>query len=406
MRFTARSIDSLKPGPSRREIPDELCPGLYLVLQPQPSTARSWAVRYRRQADGRPRKLTLGAWPLLSLADAREKAREALRAAAEGGDPAGDKQQARPKPKAESRLFEDVLERFLVRGCGQHRTQAETRRLLEREVLPHWRGRLIETITRPDVTDVLYRLTDRGTLVQANRVFSRTRRMFRWCVETGVLEQSPVTGLRRPAVEHERERVLSDDELAAIWGGCEKLGWPFGPAVQMLILTAQRRDEVALAEWAEIDLDAATWTIPGARMKNGETHTVPLSPAVLAILQAVPRFPNCPYIFTARQGKPIAGFSRAKATLDRHSGVGDWKLHDLRRTAATGMARLGVPPHVADKVLGHKQGTIRGVAAIYNRHAYLHERRAALNTWAGFVKGIVDKKASKVVPLADRQAVA
>ena len=204
MRFTARKIENLKPSTERREIPDDLMQNLYLVLQP--SGAKSWAVRYRRFGDGRTRKLTLGNYPLLGLNDAREKARDALRAAAEGGDPAGLKQRRRFEMEAESRFFEDVLERFITKGCRGHRTQAETNRFLEREVLPHWRGRLLESLTRADVTDVLYKLTDRGTLVQANRVFSRMRRLFNWSVETGVIKVSPMGSLRRPAAESERER--------------------------------------------------------------------------------------------------------------------------------------------------------------------------------------------------------
>ena len=174
--------------------------------------------------------------------------------------------------------------------------------------------------------------------------------------------------------------------------------------MRLLILTAQRRDEVARAEWTEFDLDGGTWTIPGARMKNGDAHTVPLVQAALTILESAPRFTDCPHVFTARQGKPIAGFSKAKVRLDKLSGVEKWTLHDLRRTAATGMARLGVAPHVADKVLGHKQGAIKGVARIYNRFAYLGERRAALALWAGFVEGLIKPAAANAVPMAQHRA--
>ena len=372
-----------------------LCPAC--TWWSQPSGARGWACRYRRASDGKPRKLTVGSWPLIPLAEAREKARAALRTAAEGGDPAGDKR--RRRETEDSRAFQAVLERFITRGCGQHRTQAETRRMLTREVLPYWRGRTVDSLTRADVTDVLYRITDRGSLVQANRVFGRLRRLFRWASETGAIEASPMASLRRPAVELERERVLSDDELRAVWRACDAIGWPFGRAMQLLILTAQRRDEVALAEWSEIDLDGAMWTIPGCRMKNGEAHVVPLAPAAIDMLQSAPKFAGCSYVLTARPPKPIAGFSKAKARIDALSGVTGWKFHDLRRTAATGMARLGVAPHVADRVLGHKQGTIRGVAKIYNRHAYLDERREALCRWAAFVEAMAK---DTVVPLARR----
>lgn len=389
MRLTTAAIERTKPTSTRREIPDDLCPGLYLVVQS--SGLKSWALRYRRNSDGKTRKLTLGRFPALDLSSARGAAREALSAVQTGSDPAGDKSARKARGEGDDNPLatEAVIARFLSDGCSQHRSQSETARLLNKEVLPHWRGRTIDSIKRADVVDLIWRLKDRGTLVQANRLFARLRRLFNWTVEFGLLETSPMDGLKRPASEQERDRVLDDEELAAIWRACDSIGWPFGQLVQLLILTGQRRDEVAGMRWGEIDLTDRIWRLPAERMKNGDAHDVALSDTAMEILDDLPRINDSVLVFTTNGETPVSGFSRAKSRIDHASGVDGWKLHDLRRTCATGMARLNVPPHVADKVLGHKQGAIKGVARIYNRFEYADERRAALEAWARYVESLI-----------------
>jgi integrase len=176
-----------------------------------------------------------------------------------------------------------------------------------------------------------------------------------------------------------RERVLSNEEIRKVWHGAEEMGYPFGSVVQLLMLTALRLNEVAKAKWDDIDLEVGVWRIPRENVKADRSHEVPLSKQAIAIFKALPRFTDA-YVFTSTAGKShISGFSKAKARLDKFSGVTDWRLHDLRRTAGTNMAKLGVPVYTISRVLNHAQG---GVTAIYDRHSYMPEKKEALKKWA------------------------
>jgi integrase len=230
---------------------------------------------------------------------------------------------------------------------------------------------------------------------------------------------SPAAGIELPTQEQARDRVLTDDELRWFWQACDEIGWPFGPFAKLLLLTAQRRDEVAGMEQIEVDLAKRVWTIPARRAKNGRVHEVHISDAALSALRTLPRIGER-LVLTTDGEKPIAGFSNAKRRLDAAmlkararaslglpvangkplpAEIPHWTLHDLRRTAATGMARLNFPPHVVDKVLNHASGTIRGVAAIYNRFEYRDERRAALDAWGRYVAALETEVPANVVAL-------
>jgi integrase len=196
--------------------------------------------------------------------------------------------------------------------------------------------------------------------------------------------------------------VLVQDELAAVWRACDALGWPFGPLVQLLIVTAQRRDEVARMAWPDLDLERRLWTLPRKLTKADRVHDVPLSGLALEIIEGLPRigdglaFPAN----RARSTRPVSGFSKAKARLDRLSGVAGWRLHDLRRTAASEMARLGHPPHVVAAILNHSPGSTQGITAIYNRHRYGDEKRIALAAWGRELERVLGRGDAKVVALA------
>jgi integrase len=179
---------------------------------------------------------------------------------------------------------------------------------------------------------------------------------------------------------------LADEELKSFWHTTEEIGFPFGPAFQLMALTGQRRGEVAGMQWSHLNIEQAVWTIPANVAKNGRAHEVPLSPLALDIVGALPRFAGSDLIFTTTGLSPISGFGRAKDRLDFIMQSNEWRLHDLRRTAASGMARIGVAPHVIEKVLNHVSGQISGVAAVYNRHGYQHEKREALEGWADFLR--------------------
>ena len=218
----------------------------------------------------------------------------------------------------------------------------------------------------------------------ANRVLAAVRKFLNWCVSRGLLELSPCSGISAPAREIARHRVLTDDELAAVLKAARAIGYPFGCIVEFFALTAQRREEVGRMRWDQVDVKRRQWMIPGHVAKNGKPHVVHLSAPARAILG---RAPKLALVFSVDGATAFQGYSKAKARLDALSGVTDWRLHDLRRTAVSGMARLGVPPHVADKVLNHATGTISGVAAVYQRHEFMSEREQALELWGSMLPG-------------------
>jgi integrase len=348
-----------------------------------------------------------------------------------GFDPAEEKRQRRLLAPPEADTFAAALQDYLdrVRRNLGPATFKEMKRTLERDFLPTWRNRPISSITRGDINRVIDTIAARGAEIHANRALAYIRTFFNWTVERGRLPISPVSGMKAPTKEHSRDRVLSDDELRWLWQACEVVGWPFGPLLKLLLLTAQRRDEVAGMERPELDLQKQTWTMPREKAKNNRAHEVQLSAAAIDVLNSIPRAGNG-LVFTMTGRTPVSGFSRVKLRIDtemvkarRRSlgfpeddeqyrkaiGLSDgkplpvevprWTLHDLRRTAATGMARLGFPPHVVDKVLNHVSGTIRGVAAVYNRFAYLEERRAALEAWGRYVTELMSPAAANIVAL-------
>lgn len=207
-----------------------------------------------------------------------------------------------------------------------------------------------------------------------------------------MIEMSPVTGLRPPTKEIARDRVLSDDELIACWHAGESEGYPFAQFLWLLILTGQRRGEVSGMRWSELDIEKRLWTLPAKRAKNATSHIVPLAPLAISILKSVPRFQGSDLVFTTNGVTPISGFGRFKKRLDEAVGLDaeDWRFHDLRRTKATNMAMMRVQPHIIEAVLNHKTGIVSGVAATYNRHAYLDEKSEALEIWANRVADLCD----------------
>lgn len=367
------------PATGQREIWDAAVPGFGLRVAA--GGAKSFVFLYRAQ--GRSRRLTLGRWPALGLAEARGLAREAQRTVALGGDPAAEKSNARHQ---DALLFRTVAAEFVERHAKpKNRSWRETQRLLEREVLTHWGQRPLESVTKADVVRLLDGIVDRGAPVVACRTLAAVRKLCNWAVERGLLTTSPCLGLRSPARVEARDRVLSEGEVARVWAACARLGWPFGPLFRLLLLTGQRREEVASMRWRDLDLDAATWTLPREATKSDRRHVVPLSPQALRILRAMPRVESAAgYVFPAKRSAsaaPVSGFSAAKRRVDAIAGVGGWRLHDLRRTLASGLARLGTRLEVIERVLNHSSGSFAGVAGVYNRFAYLPEMRAALDAW-------------------------
>jgi integrase len=241
---------------------------------------------------------------------------------------------------------------------------------------------------------VLDGIAANGTPVAANRAMSAIKKLFAWSLDRGAIAIHPLVGLRKPGIERSRDRVLTDAELKTFWQATEQVGFPFGPAFQLMALTGQRRGEVTSMRWSQLNFEGAVWTIPANIAKNGHAHQVPLSTVALDIIQRLPRFMNSDLLFTTTGVSPISGFGRAKDRLDFLMEAGDWRLHDLRRTVASGMARLGVAPHVIEKVLNHVSGEISGVAAVYNRHGYQAEKKEALEQWAQEVRNVRGESAA------------
>jgi integrase len=271
------------------------------------------------------------------------------------------------------------------------RTVAETARVLRHADLAPWRQRPAASITAEDVRALRDRITERGATVQATRTLRIVGALGSWAVSEGKLTAAPAKGIMPRTAETPRDRVLNDREVAAFWRATGALGYPFGDLFRMLLLTAQRLREVSEMTFDEVSLAEAKWTIPRARTKNGQPHVVHLSAPVLAILtalaeqrQGITMRRSSPYVFTTIGTAPVSGYSRSKDRLDAEmtkeiGSFPSFALHDLRRTAASLMARLRIAPFVIEKCLNHSSGrAISGVAAVYNQHDYAEERAEAL----------------------------
>lgn len=400
--LTVKTIEAAKPSMIRTEIPDGATPGLFLIVQP--TGAKSWAYRYRSPLDGRTRKLTIGKAMAFSLAEARASAREAAHMVAKGQDPGELRKLQKVQAENTSDTLAFLLDEFISRHVERNNkgsTAKEVKRLIATELRPAWGDRKIGTISKADAVQILDRLVDRGAEITANRTLALIRKFFNWAIERGLLETSPVRGMKAPTPEKSRERVLGDYELDLLWQASSASGI-FGQAIRTMLLTGQRRGEVSGMCWSELDLTSSdcSWSIPAARTKNSRAHIVPLSAATVAVLLELPRIKGSPFVFTSTGEAIISGWSKAKLALDRRMhaiarerasrrgldaekvSIPSWRLHDLRRTAASGMARLGQPVHVVEALLNHKSGSVSGVAAVYNRYDYAAEKRRAADVWA------------------------
>jgi integrase len=419
------------PKSARIDYFDAAFPGLALrVTGPadQRPERKTWTYFYRH--GGKQRRMTFEpGYPALTLAEARSEATEAQLKIRRGTDPAEEKAQARKAASHAADTIANVVGLFIRRHLEAKRRAPryieETRRNFRNHVLPRWGERDIKSIARRDVTELLDAVMDSGTKVKgkdgsrrtvpggpiaANRVLAAIRALFNFALRRGIIESTPVAQVEQPGQETRRERTLSANEMRAIWTAAEGFGYPFGAFFQLALITGQRRDEVARMRWVDLDLNAATWTVPAEATKAGRTQVVPLAPLAIELLKALPRKADTTgkttkpsaYVFTTSGDAPVSGFSKAKPRLDHaisKARNGDaltpWTIHDLRRTAATEMARLGVSRLVISKVLNHADRTVTG---IYDRHAYVPEKRHALEIWAEYLSGLTQPpRANSVV---------
>jgi integrase len=390
IKLTKSSIDKLPTSASEVVYWDSGCPGFGMKVTPK--GRKVFIVLYRTGGAGsKLRKYTIGPYGRVTLHQARVAAQKVFAAKLEGRDPAAEKRET--KRRIVTDRVEDLLETYIAQRLSQNRSAGEISRLLRREIGGPWAGRSIREVSKRDVVEVVTAIEQRGAPAAANKALKSIKTFLRWCLGRAVLDQSPAEGVPLPAREISRDRVLDDEELARVIRAAREISGPYGSIVELLALTGQRREEVAQLRWEELDLAERTWTIPKSRTKNAKAHVVHLSDQSLAVLKRADR--RGQFVFSLLGTKPFQEFSVAKHLLDKHSGVSGWRLHDLRRTCVSGMARLGIAPHVADKILNHQGGTISGVAAVYQRHDFLAERKDALDRWAGHVAQIISSASNK-----------
>jgi integrase len=407
--LTDRLLRSLKPRPVSFDLMDALVPGLGVRVLP--SGQRTFVLVGRFPGGRNPTRRALGGYGELTLEKARAKARDWLELIRRGVDPQVEEQRLR---QAEHRrlqnTFEVVAEDFIKEKVSRERKSKEVERDLRREFIPRWADKPIIDITAQDVRDIIKAAKDRGAPYQAHNLLVLARRMFSWIIDQQVygIETSPCERLKPKAIIGKkvfRSRILREDELRAFWRATRRLSYPYGPLLQMLALTGQRKSEVAEARWSEIDLDRKLWTIPAGRMKADAAHVVPLSDDVVAILRALPRFRRGDYLFSTIFGmKPVNGFSKAKQRADKRmlrglqaiartrnetppAALEPWVIHDIRRTMRTGLSALPVPDIVRELVIAH---TKPGLHRVYDQHAYLDEKRRALDLWAARLRETVE----------------
>lgn len=372
-------------GHDRLEVWDDRVPGFGIRVSKSGTKTFMLTYRHRRRS----RRLTLGRYPTVTLGHARDMAIDALRQVAGGRDPILEAKRADDR----TYQFDAVVTAYVDKHCKKHNkpgTAKESERSLKKHFVSAWGKRDIRDITPAHINEVLDNLIARGTPSEANHALGVVKTLFGWCVDRNMLALSPCDKIRKPAKHSSRSRVLADAELMKVWHAFDAEGYPFGYLGKLLVLTAQRRGEVTEMRWSQINMERKTWTIPAELAKNGCMHVLPLSDAALAILKKVPRLSD-QRVFPARNNdtNAISGFTRAKRRFDKLSGVGEWTIHDVRRTVATGLAQLSVAPHVIERVLNHVSGTFAGVAGVYNRFQYVDEMRTALDLWAEHVDKLI-----------------
>jgi integrase len=394
--LTDSKIQALNPTTCpRREIGDKLIPGLRIRIGVNGNNS----FILRKRLGSKLLNVTLGRHsPQYGIAEARKHARSLLVDIECGKDP----RQRNKRQTALQGRFGDLWELYLQRAVrGQKRSAREIERYGKKYILPHFENRLVEAITRSEITrfvdDIVWRNPTKPTPRAGLSSYQFLSAFYTWLLPMfDNIPANPCRDAGRPRLPKPRERFLTNDEIKIFWQACEVLGWPFGPGFKLLLLTGQRRGEVFGAERAEIEGDL--WTIPSERAKNGKAHLVPLTQAAIELLDTLPRLNSSTKLFPVA-GNPdssVNGFSKGHPRLLREMAkIADvaqyphFTIHDIRRTVATGMQRLKVPMPVTEAVLNHVSGSRSGIAAVYQRHDYFDEKREALEKWAAEVSRII-----------------
>ena len=398
MRLTKPNVNSLKIPNAKSEmiVFDDQLPGFGIRLRA--GGKRTWVAQYRIGL--KQRRVTIGNAETLDPDEARKRARDIIARVQLGGDPQVDKHANRSRAQL---TLGSIIDRYLSIYAQQRlgaRTLIEVRRALKTQWKPLHEA-AAHSLTRNSVAARLSEVADQSGPFAANRARSYLAAMYNWAIEQGLVDENPVVGTGKIAKEVSRDRVLSDSELAEIW---RHVGFgDYASVIKLLVLTGQRREEVAGMRWSELNFETATWSIGPQRTKNGRPHDVPLSKEALIILVGTRSYEGRDHVFGRGNG-PFSGWSKAKVALDKRIAAARlaldrkatpmpaWRIHDLRRTAATRMADLGVQPHVVEAVLNHVSGHKASVAGIYNRATYDTEKRAALNLWSKHMRKIIGRE--------------
>jgi integrase len=393
--ITIRTIEAAKPCAGRDVYTwDNSLKGFGLRVTPR--GIKSYVLQYRVNG-GPARRTTIGIhgspW---TTQTARKEAERLLTLVRQGIDPIEAAREAKRREKVLnfSAYCDQFVELYLQSNWVD--TWPEQLRIIENVLKPRWGKKALTALKRADMVKLMDDYANRPGSRKV--IHSLLRKLFNWAVDRADIEISPLTGMKAPKACPSRRRVLGQEELICLWKATEQAGWPWGPYVRLLILTMQRRQEVAEMDWSEIDLDAKAWTLPAERAKNDEAHIIPLADMAIAELKALqPKAKG--YVFSTTGTTPVSGYSKAKRQLDERMlqimierakaaggsadnvQIADWRLHDLRRTGATNLQALGIPIEVTEAVLNHISGTRAGVAGIYNRYKYEPQKRAALEAW-------------------------
>jgi integrase len=452
--YTDLSIQNLNAHRSKRlELPDAGAQGLYVCIQPGSGrkTSKSFALRFRRP-DGRNARLVLGRFDgtkrtphpkpqigaSLNIVEARMLAGRIHHQRAGGVDVISDRKASKLRQRLQIAADEENSLTALARRYFEEHARHEQRRWVEgarylgldyREgqakptVIPNslcdrWADRPVGKIGPADIKVVVDEAIKRSVAGLERRretpraeatgraMHAKLSAFFRWCVDDMRIESSPCSKVRRPPPSKSRERVLSDDELRKVWIAADGLEPQYGAVVRLMILTGARLREIGHMPWSELNDDLTVWTLPKERAKNKTELILPLSKLARAIIRSLPRIDGSPFVFTFDGDQPVESFSRMKRHLDALAGIAEpWRLHDLRRSTATALQRLGVRLEVTEAVLNHVSGSRGGIVGVYQRHDYAPEKRAALEKWASRLAALIEGReaASNVVPMSGRK---
>lgn len=390
-KFTETGVKRIRPDPSgkRLEFTDTIVPNLALRITA--SGTKSFSSVFRIL--GKQRRYHIGDFPTFSVQQARTIARETRQDVALGIDPIAKRKakiRAQQKESEEGITVKGLSEQYIERDCKpKNRTWKGTQQTFDKHILPALGDMRVDELKRKHVIKLLEKITRSKHPHAANHVLTAIKRMYNWAIEVDELEYNPCNQIKKPLRTTRRDRYFNDEECKAFWLTCEeKIDYPYGPLLQLLLLLGQRRGEISKLQWNHIDFNEKLIRFPAENVKNKKNHEIPLPDMAIEIIQRLPRFKNGKYVFTTSHGKrPVDGFGKVKSSIQEHFHAEDWRYHDLRRSCATGLARLGVRRDTLRHILNHSDNS---VTAIYDRYGYMAEKRHALNLWARHLQNLID----------------